>query len=222
MSTILKRGTVIPAKQTQVFTTTKDMQTSINIDIYEGERALTKDNHLLGKFVLSGIPPAAKGVGKVDVTFELDENSILTVTAQDKASRNKETMSITNEKGRLSKEEIDKMVEEAAKHEKEDQAIRERLSAKHSLENYVGQMRATIEDNDKLADKLSEDDKSTIQDALVETTDWLDSNPEADKDAIDEKMRDLQRVCDPIIASIYGGGSSHDYDDDDDEMYEDL
>merc|ERR1719367_1527344 len=159
---------------------------------------MVKDNHQLGKFDLTGIPPAARGVPQIEVTFEIDENSILTVTGVEKGVGKSETISITNDKGRLTKEEIEQMIAD------DDKAIKEKIDAKHALQNYIYTMRNTIEDKDKLAEKLSEDDKSTIQDGLTEAEDWLNSNGEdAEKDAIEEQMKELQSICDPIIASIY-------------------
>ena len=182
---------------------------------------MVKDNHQLGKFDLSGIPPAARGVPQIEVTFEIDENSILTVTGVEKGIGKSETISITNDKGRLTKEEIEQMIADADKYAAEDKVIKERIDAKHALQNYIYTMRNTIEDKDKLAEKLSEDDKSTIQDAITEKEDWLNANDEAEKEAIDEQMKELQSVCDPIIASIYNSQGFQDGDDDDEE-FEDL
>jgi len=195
----------------------------VTIAVFEGERSLVKDNHQLGKFDLTGIPPAARGVPQVEVTFEIDENSILTVTGVEKGVGKSETISITNDKGRLTKDEIEQMIADAEKFADEDKAIKDRIDAKHAFQNYIYTMRNTIEDKDKLADKLSEDDKSTIQDGITEAEDWLNSNGEdADKEAIDEQMKELQSICDPIIATIYNSAGSQGYDDEDDEEFEDL
>jgi len=171
--------------------------------VYEGERALVKDNHELGKFDMTGIPPAPRGVPKIEVTFEIDENSILTVSAKEQGTGKSESISITNDKGRLTKEEIERMVADAEKFADEDKALKEKIDAKHQLENYIYQMRNTIEDKEKLADKIDAEDKSSIQDALTEASDWLSSNDDADKDDLEEHLKTLQRVCDPIIAKVY-------------------
>jgi len=159
---------------------------------------------LLGKFDLSGIPPAARGVPQIEVTFEIDENSIMTVTAHEKGIGKKETISITNDSGRLSKDEIERMINEAESFAEEDKALKERIDAKHSLQNYLYTMRNTIEDKDKLAEKLEDEDKTTIRDAISEVEDWLNSNDDAEKDELEEQMKELQSICDPIIAKIYG------------------
>lgn len=134
----------------------------MTISVFEGERALVKDNHQLGKFDMTGIPPAPRGVPQIEVTFEIDENSILTVSAHEKGTGKSETISITNDKGRLTKEEIERMVADAEKFADQDKALKEKIDAKHQLENYIYQMRNTVEDKEKLADKISADDKSAI------------------------------------------------------------
>jgi heat shock protein 5 len=141
----------------------------VTIQVFEGERAMTKDNHLLGKFDLTGIPPAARGVPQIEVTFEIDENSILSVIAHEKGTGKTETITITNDKGRLSKDEIEAMIRDAEKFADQDKNLKERIDAKNSLDNYIYTMRNTIEDKEKLADKIDDDDKTTIKEALSET-----------------------------------------------------
>ena len=191
MTKVIPRGTVIPANKSQVFTTYQDQQTVVSISVFEGERALTKDNHNLGKFDMTGIPPAPKGVPQIEVTFEIDENSILTVSAADKGTGKKEAITITNDKGRLTKEEIDQMIADSEKYAEEDKAIKEKIDAKNQFENYVYQMKNSVEDKDKLAEKLSDEDKSSIKDALTDAQDWLNANSDAEKDDFEDKLKEL-------------------------------
>jgi heat shock protein 5 len=225
MSKIIPRGTVIPAKKSQVFTTYQDQQTQVSISVFEGERALTKDNHNLGKFDMSGIPPAPKGVPQIEVTFEIDENSILTVSANDKGTGKKETITITNDKGRLSKAEIDQMIADSEKYAEEDKAIKEKIDAKNSLENYIYQMKNSVDDKEKLAEKLTDEDKSTIRDALTDASDWLNANSDAEKDDFEDKLKELQTTCDPIISKVYqgqGGQGQAEGDEEGEEEFDDL
>ena len=209
MTKIIPKETVIPCKKSQVFTTYQDNQTTVTIHIFEGERPLTKDNHSLAKFDLSGIPPAPRGQPQIEVTFDVDENSILTVSAVEKATGKSEKIVVTNDSGRLSKEEIERMLREAKEFEEQDKITKERIDAKNSFENYIYSMKNTVEDKEKgLGAKLTDEEKETITNALKEAQDWLNANQEAEKDEYDTHLKDLQKICDPIIGRLYQQGGA--------------